>query len=323
MMSIADSKRIVSKICIGMLLGLILLETSPVWSQTAEQSAQLRPPAPKGFDVVREGINKGKIETIEYESKTVGITRRMQVYTPPGYSGSIKYPVFYCLHGIGDDETGWSVKGSVQVILDNLIADKKIQPMIVVFPKGNASATAGRGGMGAGARGAAPAGDTGGDAAATGRGAGMGGRGVVGGDAWGKNFEDDLLKDIIPYIESHYSVSADREHRALAGLSMGGGQSLNIGLANLDTFAWVGGFSSATNTTAADQLVTDPEATTKKLKLLWISCGDKDGLMNISSAFHTVLEQKKVPHIWHVDSGVHEWPVWKNDLYHFTQLIFR
>jgi hypothetical protein len=150
-----------------------------------------------------------------------------------------------------------------------------------------------------------------------------GGRGAIGGDGWGKNFENDLIKDIIPFIESHYSVYADPQHRALAGLSMGGGQSLNIGLTNLDTFAWVGGFSSAPNTIPANQLISDFEPLKKKAKLIWISCGDRDGLMTNSSNFHNVLSQREVPHIFHVDSGVHDFKVWKNDLYLFSQLIFR
>ena len=136
-------------------------------------------------------------------------------------------------------------------------------------------------------------------------------------------FENDLLKDVIPYVESHYSVQADREHRALAGLSMGGGQSLNFGLRNLDTFAWVGGFSSAPNTQPARSLIADPAIAKGKLRLLWISCGDKDGLMSISKPFHEDLTQMDVPHLWHVDSGGHTWPVWKNDLYLMAHLLFK
>ena len=113
-------------------------------------------------------------------------------------------------------------------------------------------------------------------------------------------------------------MKSDREHRALAGLSMGGGQSLNFGLKHLDTFASVGGFSSAPNTKPAADLIPDPEAA-KKLRLLWISCGDQDRLMNISQRFHAALEEKNVPHVWHVDSGGHTWPVWKNDLYLLSQ----
>jgi enterochelin esterase-like enzyme len=340
--------------------------------------------APAGFDVPRQGIQTGKLETVEYDSKAVGIKRKMIIYTPAGYSKDNKYPVMYLLHGIGGTETEWTTQGVANVIMDNLNADKKIVPMIVVMPFGNASADSGggRGGMGgmgggrgagargdanavgrgtgrgAGAAGAAPnagargargdanavgrgtgrgAGAAGGapnagargargDANAVGRGGAAGGRGggTVGGDGWGVNFTNDLLKDIIPYIESHYSIYTDREHRAIAGLSMGGGQTLNIGLTNLDTFAWVGAFSSAPNTISADQLVTDSETTTKKLKLLWVSCGDNDTVVgNIPYNFHMGLNQKKVPHIWHVDSGGHTWPVWKNDLYFFSQKLFR
>jgi enterochelin esterase-like enzyme len=126
---------------------------------------------------------------------------------------------------------------------------------------------------------------------------------------------------VIPFIESHYSTLANRENRALAGLSMGGGQSLDFGLANPETFAWVGGFSSAPNTFAPAKLVPDP-AKLKDMRLIWVSCGDKDGLFGISKGVHKYLKEKSVPHIWHVDSGAHTWPVWKNDLYLFSQIIF-
>lgn len=248
--------------------------------------------APKGFDARREGIARGTIETVQYDSKSVGVKRKMVIYTPPGYSKDAKYPVLYLLHGIGDEETGWQKKGSANIILDNLYADKKIVPMIVVMPNGRAAA----------------------DVSVT-----------TPRDRQFKAFEafeEDLLEDILPYVESHYSVQADREHRALAGLSMGGGQSLNIGLKHLDVFAWISGFSSAPNTRAAASLIPDPADATAKLRLLWLSCGDRDRLLNISQAFHEWLSQRNVPHIWHVDSGGHDWPVWKNDLYLLSQLLF-
>ncbi|HEY3283389.1 MAG TPA: alpha/beta hydrolase-fold protein [Armatimonadota bacterium] len=250
--------------------------------------------APSGFDARRDAIEHGKLETVEYDSKSVGIKRRMVVYTPPGYSSGTKYPVLYLLHGIGDTEVGWTSTGAADVILDNLLADKKAVPMIVVMPNGRAS------------KDPPPANPFEGNPF----------------EAYGA-FDKDLLGSILPYMETHYSVQADPEHRALAGLSMGGGQSLNFGLANLDTFAWVGGFSSAPNTKKVDELVPDPAAAKRKLKLLWVSCGDQDGLMNISKPFHEGLETMRVPHIWHVDSGRHEWPVWRNDLYLFAQRIFR
>jgi enterochelin esterase-like enzyme len=258
------------------------------------------PNPPEGFDKPREGIDRGKLERVDYDSKTVGVKRWMQVYTPPGYSKEKKYPVLYLLHGIGGNEREeWARGGVPHVILDNLIAEKKIEPLILVLPNGNATTnTAGGGAGGSG-----------------GRAAGFGG--------WGKPFENDLIKDIIPFIEANYSVKADRESRALAGLSMGGGQSLNIGLGNLDTFAWIGGFSSAPNTNPPEQLVPDPDKATKQLKLLYLSCGNKDGLIRISQGVHAYLKEKNVPHIWHVDDHAHDFQHWKKGLYNFAQLVFK
>src|SRR5262249_55475600 len=137
-------------------------------------------------------------------------------------------------------------------------------------------------------------------------------------------FEKDLLTDLIPFIEKNYSVKADRESRALAGLSMGGGQSLNFGLGNLDTFAWVGGFSSAPNTKPPASLIKDPAEAAKKLRVLYGACGDKDGLIRISENVHKILDEKKVPHVYHVvPGGQHNFAVWKSDLYNFAPLLFR
>ncbi len=253
---------------------------------------QVYPDPPAGINAKREGVAHGQLEMISYESKSVGTTRKMNVYTPPGYSKDKKYPVLYLLHGIGGDETEWQRFASPNLLLDNLLADGKAVPMIVVMPNGRAQKDdRAQGGMGS-----AP--------------------------AFAK-FEDDLLKDVIPAIESRYSVQADREHRALAGLSMGGGQSLNFGLAHLDTFAWVGGFSSAPNTKRPAELVPDPAAAKAKLKLLWLSCGNKDGLIGISQGVHAYLKEKDVPHVWNVDSNAHDPTHWRNNLYHFVQQIFR
>jgi len=250
--------------------------------------------APKGYDAKRDGIARGKIETVEYESKVGTGKRKMSVYTPPGYSKDAKYPVLYLLHGIGGDHNEWPRGGVPSLILDNLIADKKAVPMIIAMPNGRAS---------------------GGPATK-----GFGGNAM---QDFG-TFDQNLLKDVIPYIESNYSVKADREHRALAGLSMGGGQSLNFGLGNLDTFAWVGGFSSAPNTRKPASLIKDHADAAKKLRLLYVACGDKDSLFNISQDVHQMLDEKKVPHIYNVvPGGQHDFKVWKNDLYHFSQLIFR
>jgi enterochelin esterase-like enzyme len=138
-----------------------------------------------------------------------------------------------------------------------------------------------------------------------------------------ETFEEDLLGDVIPAIESRYSVTADRESRALAGLSMGGGQSLNFGLAHLDTFAWIGGFSSAPNTRPPAELVPDPAAAREQLKLLWLACGNKDGLIRISQGVHAYLKEHDVPHVWHVDSYGHDPTEWGNNLYWFVQQLFK
>lgn len=251
------------------------------------------PTPPEGFDKPREGIAHGKVELVEYDSKSVGNKRKANIYTPPGYSAHKKYPVLYLLHGIGGDENEWPRGGHPEIILDNLIADKKAVPMIVVMPNGRAQ----------------PDDRPGTNAMAT-------------APAFGK-FDKDLLGDLIPFVESKCSVQNDREHRALAGLSMGGGQSLNFGLGNLDTFAWVGGFSSAPNTRPPAELLPDPEKAKKQLKLLYVSCGNKDGLIRISQNLHTYLKEKDVPHIWHVDEHAHDFQHWKKSLYHFSQLIFK
>jgi enterochelin esterase-like enzyme len=251
------------------------------------------PNPPEGFDKPREGVATGKLEMVEYDSKSVGNRRKALVYTPPGYSAEKKYPVLYLLHGIGGDEKEWRRGGQPNVILDNLIADGKAEPMIIVMPNGRAQ----------------PDDRPGTNAMAT-------------APAFGK-FDQDLLGSLIPFIEEKYSVKKERESRALAGLSMGGGQSLNFGLASLDTFAWVGGFSSAPNTKRGAELLADPEKATKQLKLLFVSCGNKDGLIRVSQGVHAYLKEKNVPHIWHVDEHAHDFQHWKRALYHFSQLIFK
>jgi enterochelin esterase-like enzyme len=254
---------------------------------------QVYPDPPNGFNVPRDGIPHGLREMIEYDSKTVGTRRKMQVITPPGYSKERKYPVLYVLHGIGGDETEWERFAKPDVLLDNLIADGKAVPMIIVLPNGRAEV-----------------------------------------DDHSKDnvfqhapafaaFENDLLNDVIPAIESKYSVQSDREHRALAGLSMGGGQSLNFGLSHLDKFAWIGGFSSAPNTKRPEELLSDPKKAKEQLRLLWLSCGNKDGLLGISQGVHQYLKEHDVPHVWNVDSNAHDPTEWRNNLYYFLQQIFR
>lgn len=252
-------------------------------------------PASPGFDVIRENIPHGRIDTISYSSKTVGTLRRALIYTPPGYLKRKKYPVLYLLHGIGGDEKEWLNGGHPEVILDNLYADSKIEPMIVIMPNGRAMK----------------------DDRAVGN---IFDSAKVQAFA---TFEKDLLNDLIPYIEKNFPVVNDRESRAIAGLSMGGGQSLNFGLGNLDKFAWIGGFSSAPNTKTPEQLIPNPEETRKKLKLLWISCGASDNLIMFSKRTHDYLVKNNIAHIYYIEPGVHDFKVWKNGLYMFSQLIFK
>ncbi|WP_423128076.1 alpha/beta hydrolase [Gaoshiqia sp. Z1-71] len=252
--------------------------------------------APQGFDMLREGISHGKIDTIVYISKTVGNKRKALVYTPPGFSKTEKYPVLYLLHGIGGDEKEWLNGGQPQVILDNLYADKQAVPMIVVMPNGRAMKD---------------------DRA--------------GGNVFDKEkveafatFEKDLLDDLIPFVEQNYPVINDREQRAIAGLSMGGGQSLNFGFGNPDKFAWVGGFSSAPNTKTPEELVPNPDEAKKQLKLIYISCGDQDNLIRFSSRTHDYLQANRVPHVYQIiPDGHHDFNVWKDGLYNFAQLLFK
>jgi enterochelin esterase-like enzyme len=227
---------------------------------------------------------------ITYDSKTVGTRRKMNVYTPPGYSVERKYPVLYLLHGIGGEETEWARYAHPDVLLDNLIAAGKAVPMIIVMPNGRAQ------------KDDRPVGD------------------IFAHRPAFKVFERDLLDDIIPAIESRYSVAADREHRALAGLSMGGGQTMNFGFGHLDLFAWLGGFSAAPNTRKSADLLPDP-AVAKQLKLLWLSCGKRDGLIHITQDLHAYLKSKSVPHVYHITDHAHDAPEWKQALYWFVQQL--
>jgi enterochelin esterase-like enzyme len=265
------------------------------------------PDPPTAFNARRENIPHGEVNVVEYDSKTLGTRRQMRVYTPPGYSSDRKYPVLYLLHGIGANNRQWLEGCRAANVLDNLLADGKVQPMVMVFPNCDATVTVSN--------------------AAAATGPSEGGRRNF--EGYGAPFENDLLNDIIPYIESHYSVSGDREQRALAGLSMGGGQSLNIGLSHIATFANVGGFSSAPNTyefggiSPATKLLPDPEAAKEKLKVLWLACGSKDGLIRVSQGVHRMLKEKGVPHVWHVDSHAHDDAEWSSNLYLFAQHLFK
>ncbi|MDR7299289.1 enterochelin esterase-like enzyme [Pelomonas aquatica] len=255
------------------------------------------PAPPAGFADARPGVAAGRVEDLSYASGVTGTQRKASVYLPPGYSAEKRYPVLYLLHGIGGNQHEWRGYVRADAVLDNLIADGKSLPMIVVMPNGRALPDDTP----------PPA-----DRVFTPEHA----------SAFAK-FERDLLEFLIPAVDAKYPTLADRGHRAIAGLSMGGGQALNFGLAHLDTFAWVGGFSSAPNTKPAAALLPDPAGVRRQLALLYLSCGNKDGLINVSQGVHQALKQHEIPHLWNVDEHGHDRESWAENLYHFAQRLFR
>jgi enterochelin esterase-like enzyme len=270
--------------------GMALTSETPL-AETENLNAY--PAAPEGFNVAREGIPHGEVSIVEYDSKTLGVRRLLRVYTPPNYGADRRYPVLYLHHGLGNTSTEWTQRARAPIIIDNLLADRKIQPFIIVFPSGNATAV--------------PGDEKQGDRTQA---------------AYGAPYHKDLLEDIIPFVESRYSVDADRTHRAIAGMSMGGGQTLNIGLTNLDRFAWIAAVAAAPNTRPPAELVPDAAAL-GQLKLLWLSVGNHDNLIRVSRGMHDYLQEKRVPHVWRVDTNGHDTAEMSHSLYHFAQLLFR
>ncbi|HEX4646560.1 MAG TPA: alpha/beta hydrolase-fold protein, partial [Verrucomicrobiae bacterium] len=237
-------------------------------------------PLPHDFQPVPHGT----VRLHEYQSKSLGKLRALRVYTPPGYDRNTraKYPVLYLFHGSGDNEATWTEFGRANLIIDNLIAQGKAKPMIIVMTDGHAAF-------------AQPAG-TNTDARA---------RSMIA-------FQRDLLEDVMPFAEENYRIKKDREHRAIIGLSMGGGQSLTIGLNHPELFAWVGGMSSAVgdpDTTLAS-LIKDPQASNQNLKLLWFAVGKSDFLLKNNQQLDEWLTKHGIKHEFHETEGNHSWPVW-------------
>jgi enterochelin esterase-like enzyme len=253
--------------------------------------------APVGFADERAGIAHGRVEEFSYESAETGTRRKAQVSLPPGYAADKRYPVLYLLHGIAGNQDEWRGYVRATAILDKLIANGKAVPVIVVMPNGRALPDD-----------RAPPADR------------LFTPEHVAGFA---QFERDLLVSLVPDVDRHYPTFTGRQQRAIAGLSMGGGQALNFGLGHSDTFSWVAGFSAAPNTQAADGLLHGRDGAQLGLKLLYLSCGSKDGLFGISQTFHRYLREHGVPHVWNVDEYGHDRESWADNLYHFSQLIFR
>jgi enterochelin esterase-like enzyme len=260
-------------------------------------------------------VPHGAVSMVTYNSTTLGRFRRMHVYTPPGYeSGKGKYPVFYLLHGGGDSDNSWSSVGRAGFIIDNLIAAKKAKPMIVVMPAGHTRATMfRRGEASTNSAAARPPVD---------------------------EFVQDFLTDIVPHVEKNYRVQSGREHRALAGLSMGGAQTLNIGVPHLDKFGYLGVFSSGVfgiaggdrgggranvGPTFEDQhrAVLENPKLKKGLKLFWFGTGKDDFLVETSRATVAMFKRHQFNVVYDETEGAHTWIVWRDYLNDFAPKLFQ
>jgi enterochelin esterase-like enzyme len=260
-------------------------------------------------------VPHGTVTAMWVPSSLVKAPRRMFVYTPPGYeAGTTRYPVLYLLHGSGGDEDAWPTMGIANVIMDNLLAQGKSKPMIVVMPNAywNEMASLDL----AGPRTAPPPG--------VGSGAGA--------QTYDSN-EKDIVDDLIPFVEKHFRALPGRENRALAGLSMGSGITLNVAVKRLDVFASIGVLSSgafrdpaagmATLQKINPQFLRDPAATSKKLRLLFFSCGTEDPRMAGMAKVAEELNGRKIPVVWKSYAGEHEWKVWRHSLADMAPMLFR
>jgi enterochelin esterase family protein len=248
------------------------------------------PPAPWDF----QDIPHGTVHQHSYLSRALGRPREIVVYTPPGYTASARepYPLLVLQHGSGDNHATWVAHGKAHWILDHLIATKKARPMVVVMLDGHPFSPAE---LRAGPR----------------------------RDEAFAAFRRELLEDALPLVESQYAVAREASRRAIAGLSMGGGQSLLVGLGDADKFGWVASFSGAPQESSEDALVRSAAASATGRRLLWIACGRDDFLLARNEAFVAKLKAAGVPHEWHLTSGAHTWPVWRGYLADFLPRLFR
>jgi enterochelin esterase family protein len=272
----------------------------------------------KGIDYYTvKNVPHGDLRSKWYFSNTTGKWRRAYIYCPPGYDNNIKerYPVLYLQHGMGEDERGWGIQGKVDIILDNLIAEGKAKSMLVVMDQGYAER--------AGAQAPEQRNSPGTPGAA-------GSRPPQGPSA----FEEVVIKDLIPFIDATFRTLSDRDHRAMAGLSMGGMQTIQITFANLDKFAYIGGFSGAGRFGGAgldvkndyEGILADSTAFNKKVRLLWIGIGtaEPENMYKAVNGFHQALLKAGINHVYYESPGTaHEWLTWRRDLYNFAQRLFQ
>jgi len=241
-------------------------------------------------------VPHGEVRIHWYASKITGVTRQAYIYTPPGYAASPtnRYPVLYLQHGAGESERAWTWQGKANWILDNLLAAGQTKPMIVVMENGYAAR----------ASETAP-GQARGNAA----------------------FAELVISDLVPLIDSNFRTVPDREHRAIAGLSMGAGQALDIGLGNLDKFAYIGAFSGGMRNTdlksAYGGLFQDPASANRQIRLLWLGCGTEDRGYASLKAAREILQGLGVHHVWFECPGSHEWQVWRKHLFDFVPRLFQ
>jgi enterochelin esterase family protein len=264
-----------------------------------------------------KNVPHGQLRDNLYFSKSTNTTRHCVVYTPPDYDKNLnaRYPVLYLQHGAGEDETGWGKQGHANLIMDNLIAAGQTKAFIIVMDNGGGNVFGGRGRgapPGRGAPGAAPGGQPGGQPA--------GGRGRGGLDF--STFARILTEELIPYIDSHYRTLSDQPHRAMAGLSMGGGQTRQITLAHLDKFSHIGLFSGGSIAPDTPALA-DPAAFKQKVKVLFVSYGSKENTA-AAKANHKALEKMGIKNVYYESPNTaHEWQSWRRSLYQFAPLLFQ
>jgi enterochelin esterase-like enzyme len=287
---------------------------SRVFFAARKEVSGLEVPGPESDFFAVKNVPHGTVRTEWYFSKTTGQTRRIFVYTPPRYDqGITRYPVLYLQHGYGEDEAGWSDQGHENFILDNLIAAHNAKPMIIVNENGMT-----------GVHFQPPPPPRPGSAP-----------GPPPPRTVSHFFMDEryavldgvISSDLIPYIDSHFRTIPDRDHRALAGLSMGGAQALRIGFNHLDQFAYIGAFSPAiaiTDTTKDyDGALADPGKINQQLRLLWIGIGSDDFLLASVKQSHEILEKAGIRHVWVESSGAHVWTVWRKYLADFAPRLFQ
>ncbi len=277
-------------------------------------------PGEKGDLYSVQDVPHGTLAQVWYDSPTLNLKRRIYVYTPPGYETSgEEYPVLYLLHGAGGDEDAWTSLGRTPHIMDNLIASGRAKPMLVVMTNGNANQTAApdarpagvepaaRGGA-VGARGEAPA--------ARGAGARGGPRPI----SYGGGFPESLAQDVVPFIENSYRVLTNKQNRAVAGLSMGGGHTISVTVNNPDMFDYIGVMSNGTGEENADQFDALAQANPK---LYWVGCGEGDFLVERAKSLAQILEDKGFTYTFYENTGGHTWTNWRIYLSQLAPLLFQ